>query len=137
MGSTLRIGSTPHVSLCWSMKSTITSVGGRAQLVRKAEAAENLVRPLELSILSATILHVADQQDVDWTGVAPDQSPIAPLDVESFVSRLEALSQRAAGIRALQAAFKESQARCCSRLRRTSCWRHKRCRGLTGTRRID
>lgn len=31
-------------------------------------------------------------EDIDWTGLAPDNSPIAPLTAETFVARLERLT---------------------------------------------
>ena len=34
----------------------------------------------------------------DWTGVEPDQSPIAPLDAHTFADQLRRLSERAASL---------------------------------------
>jgi hypothetical protein len=47
--------------------------------------------------------------DVDWTGVEPDRSPIAPLNATSFVLRLRRLSERAMTLRMLRAAFQEQR----------------------------
>jgi hypothetical protein len=33
--------------------------------------------------------------DIDWTGVAPERAPIAPLDAQSFLVRLRRLDERA------------------------------------------
>jgi hypothetical protein len=41
----------------------------------------------------------------DWTGVAPDLSPIAPLDADNFVARLQRLSERAESLTILRRAF--------------------------------
>jgi hypothetical protein len=43
--------------------------------------------------------------DIDWTGVEPERSPIAPLDARSFVARLRLLSERASSMRTLREAF--------------------------------
>lgn len=42
---------------------------------------------------------------VDWTGVAPDQSPIQPLDDHTFDLRLRLLSERAESLTRLRRAF--------------------------------
>jgi hypothetical protein len=44
---------------------------------------------------------------IDWTGVEPDQSPIAPLDECTFTTRLRLLSERATNIMILRNAFKQ------------------------------
>jgi len=44
---------------------------------------------------------------IDWTGVQPDQSPIAPLDERTFTMRLRLLSERATNIMILRNAFKQ------------------------------
>jgi len=41
----------------------------------------------------------------DWTGVAPDTSPVAPLDGRTFLVRLQRLSEHAASLTILRAAF--------------------------------
>lgn len=46
---------------------------------------------------------------IDWTGVAAPSERIAPLDADTFVSRLNLLSARANDIRALRRAFIEQQ----------------------------
>jgi hypothetical protein len=51
-----------------------------------------------------------DESSVDWSGVQPDQSPIAPLDAESFLARIELLSQRARILTILRRAFVEQDA---------------------------
>jgi hypothetical protein len=38
----------------------------------------------------------------DWTGVAPDRSPVAPLDARTFVERLRRLSERAEALTLLR-----------------------------------
>jgi hypothetical protein len=43
----------------------------------------------------------------DWTGVQPDQSPIAPLDARTFAARLHRLSERSASLTTLRRAFTE------------------------------
>ncbi len=45
------------------------------------------------------------KQDLDWTGVKPDDSPIEPLTAETFVSRLNRLSVQVNALRRLQDAF--------------------------------
>jgi len=44
---------------------------------------------------------------IDWTGVEPDQSPVAPLDGHTYVARLRLLSERAASLTTLRKAFAE------------------------------
>ena len=44
---------------------------------------------------------------IDWTGVQPDRSPIAPLNEESFIVRLRLLSERAESLTILRKAFAE------------------------------
>jgi hypothetical protein len=51
-----------------------------------------------------------DDSEIDWTGFKPDESPIAPLDATTFVQRLRLLSDRAAGVAKLRAAFREQNA---------------------------
>jgi hypothetical protein len=46
-----------------------------------------------------------DEQNVDWTGVQPDQSPIAPLDGRTFTERLRLLSERANSLTILRNAL--------------------------------
>lgn len=46
-----------------------------------------------------------ETSQVDWTGVEPDRTAVAPLDAQSFVARLRLLSERAASLRTLQEAF--------------------------------
>jgi hypothetical protein len=48
--------------------------------------------------------------EVDWTGVRPDESPIAPLDAHSFTARLRLLSERASSLTVLRNAFAQQQA---------------------------
>jgi hypothetical protein len=40
-------------------------------------------------------MHPADHPDIDWTGVQPDQSAIAPLNETTFAKRLLLFSERA------------------------------------------
>ena len=47
--------------------------------------------------------------DIDWTGVQPDQSPIAPLNADTFVERLRLLSERANNLLILRNAFSQQQ----------------------------
>jgi len=47
--------------------------------------------------------------DVDWTGVEPDRSTIAPLDSQSFVTRLHLLGERASSLRILREALARQQ----------------------------
>lgn len=46
-----------------------------------------------------------DTNKTDWTGVAPDDSPIAPLTPETFVERLNRLSDRVNALRAMRQAM--------------------------------
>jgi hypothetical protein len=48
---------------------------------------------------------------VDWTGVEPDDSTLAPLDAATFTMRLTRLSERAASLTALRRAFAEQHPR--------------------------
>ena len=48
-----------------------------------------------------------DNRGVDWTGVRPDDSPIAPLDGRSFVARLRLLSARVRDLTLLRRARTE------------------------------
>jgi hypothetical protein len=48
---------------------------------------------------------------IDWTGVAPDQSPVAPLDAHTFALRLRRLSERAASLTTLRQAFADQHPR--------------------------
>ena len=50
-------------------------------------------------------MQLQDLNKIDWTGVQPDQSPIAPLDRESFLVRLRLLSERAFSLAMLRNAF--------------------------------
>ena len=47
--------------------------------------------------------------DIDWTGVQPDQSPIAPLNADTFVERLRLLSERANSLLILRNALSQQQ----------------------------
>ena len=63
---------------------------------------------------AATSCHhlVMDGDDpIDWTGVEPDQSPVAPLDAHTFVLRLRLLGDRAASLTVLREAFVEQHRR--------------------------
>jgi hypothetical protein len=46
---------------------------------------------------------------IDWTGIQPDQSPIGPLDANSFIVRLLLLSERAESLTVLRNAFRQQQ----------------------------
>ena len=46
-----------------------------------------------------------DDPDIDWTGVQPDRSRIAPLDAQTFLVRLQLLSERAHSLTVLRRAF--------------------------------
>ncbi|MGE0394834.1 MAG: hypothetical protein AB7P67_14810, partial [Vicinamibacterales bacterium] len=50
-----------------------------------------------------------DEVSTDWTGIQPDQSPIAPLDGAAFAARLRLLSERARSLTMLRTAFQEQQ----------------------------
>jgi hypothetical protein len=50
-----------------------------------------------------------DHFEIDWTGVQPDQSPIAPLDADTFVERLRFLSERANSLLILRNALSQQQ----------------------------
>jgi len=45
------------------------------------------------------------RERVDWTGVQPDQTPIPPLDDQTFAGRLRLLSERAESLTRLRTAF--------------------------------
>lgn len=49
----------------------------------------------------------ADKRRIDWTGVQPDQSPIAPLDGRTFTLRLRMLGERARDLTILRRARRE------------------------------
>lgn len=51
----------------------------------------------------------SNQPEIDWTGVQPDHSPIAPLDERTFKVRLRLLSERATSMMILRNAFKQQQ----------------------------
>ena len=53
------------------------------------------------------VMQPPDDRGVDWTGVRPDDSPIAPLDSRSFVVRLRRLSERARDLTLLRRARTE------------------------------
>jgi hypothetical protein len=55
------------------------------------------------------VMQSPQTQGVDWTGVLPDQSPIGPLDSQSFSVRLRMLSERARSLTVLRKAFTEQQ----------------------------
>jgi len=57
----------------------------------------------------ATLATMPHPPDIDWTGVEPDRSPIAPLDATSFVQRLNRLSERVRSLRTLRAAFQQQR----------------------------
>ena len=46
-----------------------------------------------------------ENHDVDWTGVRPDDSPIGPLNSQSFRMRLRMLSARARDLTLLRRAW--------------------------------
>lgn len=48
---------------------------------------------------------------IDWTGVEPDQSPVQPLDANTFAARLRLLSERAESLTTLRRAFTEQHPR--------------------------
>jgi hypothetical protein len=52
-------------------------------------------------------MHRLNEPQIDWTGVLPDQSPIAPLDEATFMQRLRLLSDRAEAVTTLRKAFQE------------------------------
>ena len=45
------------------------------------------------------------REQVDWTGVQPDHTPIPPLDNQTFAGRLRLLSERAESLTRLRTAF--------------------------------
>lgn len=49
----------------------------------------------------------ASENNIDWTGVAPDRSLIAPLTAETFAQRLQLLTDRANSIDRLRQAFQQ------------------------------
>lgn len=51
----------------------------------------------------------ADERRIDWTGVQPDDSPIAPLDGRTFILRLRMLGERARDLTLLRRARNEQQ----------------------------
>lgn len=51
----------------------------------------------------------ADERGTDWTGVQPDDSPIAPLDGRTFILRLRMLGERARDLTLLRRARNEQQ----------------------------
>lgn len=53
--------------------------------------------------------HSAQEPEVDWTGVEPDNDPIEPLTAETFVARLDSLTDAVAALETLQRAFDERQ----------------------------
>ena len=50
-----------------------------------------------------------EDPNIDWTGVQPDRSRIAPLDGNSFIARLRLLSERANSLTILRNAFNQEQ----------------------------
>jgi hypothetical protein len=46
-------------------------------------------------------------KDVDWTGVEPDETPIAPLTAETFAARLNSLTEAVSALDALKRASGE------------------------------
>jgi hypothetical protein len=50
-----------------------------------------------------------DESSVDWSGVQPDQSPIEPLNADTFIARIELLSERARSLKILRRAFVEQK----------------------------
>jgi hypothetical protein len=46
---------------------------------------------------------------IDWTGVQPDATIVAPLDSESFAARLRLLSERAYSVTILRNALRRQQ----------------------------
>lgn len=57
-----------------------------------------------------------EPEEVDWTGVAPSNEPIAPLTAETFIARLNALSAEVNSLRRLEQAFVEQNPRYARRL---------------------
>jgi len=49
------------------------------------------------------------EPEVDWTGVAPDNTPIEPLTAENFVARLDSLTEAVTALERLKRAFDEQQ----------------------------
>jgi hypothetical protein len=47
-----------------------------------------------------------NEPDIDWTGLQPDRSRIAPLDAHSFVLRLQRLGERASSVTILRNAMR-------------------------------
>ena len=56
--------------------------------------------------------HSRREPEVDWTGVAPDSAPIAPLTAETFAARLETLTEAVAALNELKRAFDDQHGGC-------------------------
>jgi hypothetical protein len=52
-------------------------------------------------------MHPLDDEEIDWSGVRPYRSPIAPLDSVTFLERLRLLSDRADSVTILRKAFQQ------------------------------
>lgn len=53
----------------------------------------------------------SQEPEVDWTGVAPDTASVEPLTVETFVARLNSLTEAVAALERLKRAFDEQNGR--------------------------
>ncbi len=49
------------------------------------------------------------EPEVEWTGVAPDTAPVEPLTAETFIARLESLTEEVAVLDRLKRAFDEQR----------------------------
>jgi len=74
-----------------------------------AAEAKNSLSITDCRIIS--LMHPLSSPDIDWTGVKSDESPVAPLDANTFVLRLRLLGERANDLTILRAAFVEQNTR--------------------------
>ena len=55
--------------------------------------------------LASSLLYPPVMDDVDWTGIAPRREAIRPLDAQTFLERIQRLSERARSIEEMRLAL--------------------------------
>jgi hypothetical protein len=62
-------------------------------------------QPAPCYLPDMSVARAQQEPEVDWTGVAPDSDPIEPLTAETFITRLESLTEALAALDRLKSAF--------------------------------
>ncbi len=91
-------------------RASVAMIGGTVHWERRwspASKASALNRQVNAARIGSVPTDPAAMDD--WSGVAPDRSPIEPLDAHTFFVRLRRLSERAESLTILRGAFERQQ----------------------------